>query len=43
MNTAITSKEDISKTSRELVRRQRSSAVNIRSVVAACGVSASQS
>lgn len=39
MNTAVTSKEDILKTSRELIRRQGWSAVNIRSVAAACGVS----
>ena len=38
MNTIITSKEDILKTSRELIREQGWSAVNIRSV-AACGVS----
>ncbi len=39
MNTVITSKEEILKTSRELIRRQGWSAVNIRSVAAACGVS----
>ena len=39
MNTIITSKEDILKTSRELIREQGWSAVNIRSVAAACGVS----
>lgn len=39
MNTAVTSKEEILKTSRELIRRQGWSAVNIRSVAAACGVS----
>jgi len=39
MNTIITSKEDILKTSRELIRRQGWAAVNIRSVAAACGVS----
>ena len=39
MNTAVTSKEDILKTSRELIRRQGWSAINIRSVAAACGVS----
>lgn len=39
MNTVVTSKEDILKTSRELIRRQGWSAVNIRSVAAACGVS----
>jgi len=39
MNTVVTSREDILKTSRELIRRQGWSAVNIRSVAAACGVS----
>ncbi len=39
MNTAVTSKEDILKTSRELIREQGWSAINIRSVAAACGVS----
>ncbi len=39
MNTVVTSKEDILQTSRELIRRQGWSAVNIRSVAAACGVS----
>lgn len=39
MNTIVTSKEDILKTSRELIRRQGWPAVNIRSVAAACGVS----
>lgn len=39
MNTVVTSKEDILKTSRELIQRQGWSAVNIRSVAAACGVS----
>lgn len=39
MNTVVTSKEDILKTSRELIRQQGWSAVNIRSVAAACGVS----
>lgn len=39
MNTAVTSKEDILKTSRELIQRQGWSAINIRSVAAACGVS----
>lgn len=39
MNTVVTSKEDILKTSRELIRRQGWSAINIRSVAAACGVS----
>ena len=39
MNTVITSKEDILKTSRELIRREGWSAISIRSVAAACGVS----
>lgn len=39
MNTAVTSKEDILKTSRELIREQGWSAVSVRSVAAACGVS----
>ena len=39
MNTVVTSKEDILKTSRELILRQGWSAVNIRCVAAACGVS----
>lgn len=39
MNAAVTSKEEILKTSRELIRRQGWSAINIRSVAAACGVS----
>lgn len=39
MNTVVTSKEDILKTSRELIQRQGWAAVNIRSVAAACGVS----
>lgn len=39
MNTVVTSKEDILKASRELIRRQGWSAINIRSVAAACGVS----
>ena len=39
MNTVVTSKEDILQASRELIRRQGWSAVNIRSVAAACGVS----
>lgn len=39
MNTVVTSREDILKTSRELIRRQGWSAINIRSVAAACGVS----
>lgn len=39
MNTAATSKEEILKASRELIRQQGWSALNIRSVAAACGVS----
>lgn len=39
MNTVVTSKEEILQTSRELIRQQGWSAVNIRSVAAACGVS----
>ncbi|RHR10113.1 TetR/AcrR family transcriptional regulator [Pseudoflavonifractor sp. AF19-9AC] len=39
MNTIVTSKEEILKTSRELIQREGWSAVNIRSVAAACGVS----
>ena len=39
MNHAVTSKEDILKTSRELIQRQGWSAINIRSVATACGVS----
>lgn len=39
MNTTVTSKEEILKTSRELLERQGWSAINIRSVAAACGVS----
>lgn len=39
MNTVVTSKEEILKTSRELIRRQGWSAVNIRTVAAVCGVS----
>ena len=39
MNTAATSKEDILKVSRELIRQKSHSAVNIRSVAAACGIS----
>ena len=39
MNTVVTSKEEILKTSRELIRRQGWSAVSIRSVAAGCGVS----
>lgn len=39
MNIVVTSKEEILKASRELVRQQGWSAVNIRTVAAACGVS----
>ena len=39
MNHVVTSKEEILKISRELIRQQGWSAVNIRSVAAACGVS----
>lgn len=39
MNTVVTSKEEILKASRELIRQQGWGAVNIRSVAAACGVS----
>ena len=39
MNTVITSKADILQASRELIRQKGWSAVNIRSVAAACGVS----
>lgn len=39
MNTVVTSKEQILKASRELIRREGWSAVNIRSVAAGCGVS----
>jgi AcrR family transcriptional regulator len=39
MNSFVTSKEEILKTSRELIQQQGWSAVNIRSVAAACGVS----
>lgn len=39
MNTVVTSREDILKTSRELIQRQGWSAINIRSVAAACEVS----
>ena len=39
MNAAVTSKEEILKTSRELIRQQGWSSVSIRSVAAACGVS----
>lgn len=39
MNKIVTSKEEILKASRELIRRQGWSAVNIRAVAAACDVS----
>lgn len=39
MNTIVTSKEEILAVSRELIRQKGWSAVNIRSVAAACGVS----
>lgn len=39
MNTVVTSKEEILEASRELIRQQGWSAVSIRSVAAACGVS----
>ena len=39
MHTAVTSKEEILRTSRKLIQREGWSAVNIRSVAAACGVS----
>lgn len=39
MNTVVTSKEEILKASRELIQQKGWSAVNIRSVAAACGVS----
>lgn len=39
MNTVVTSKEEILKTSRQLIQQQGWSAVNIRAVAAACGVS----
>ena len=39
MNTAVTSKEEILRTSRELIQTQGWSAVSVRSVAAACGVS----
>ena len=39
MNTVVTSKEDILKTSRKLIQQQGWSAINIRSVAAECGVS----
>ncbi len=39
MNNVVTSKEEILKTSRELIRQQGWPAVSIRSVASACGVS----
>lgn len=39
MNTVVTSKEEILKTSRALIQREGWSAINIRSVASACGVS----
>lgn len=39
MNTIVTSKEEILKVSRELIQKKGWSAVSIRSVAAACGVS----
>ena len=39
MNTVVISKDEILKASRELIRQQGWSAVSIRSVAAACGVS----
>lgn len=39
MNTIVTSEDEILKASRELIQQQGWSAVNIRSVAAACGVS----
>ena len=39
MNTIATSKEEILQTSRKLIQQQGWSAVSIRSVAAACGVS----
>lgn len=39
MNTVVTSKEEILKTSRKLIQQQGCSALSIRSVAAACGVS----
>lgn len=39
MNTVVTSKEEILKASRELIRTQGWDAISIRSVAAACGVS----
>lgn len=42
MNTIVTSKEEILKTSREMIRQQGWSAISIRSVATACGVSHSK-
>ena len=39
MNTVVTSKDEILKASRELIREREWSAISIRSVAAACGVS----
>ena len=39
MNTVVTSKDDILKASRELIRERGWSAISIRSVAAECGVS----
>ena len=39
MNTVITSKDDILKSSRELIQQQGWAALNVRSVAMACGVS----
>ena len=39
MNTVVTSKEEILRVNRELIRQQGCSAISIRSVAAACGVS----
>ena len=39
MNTIVTSKEEILKNSRELIREKGWAAVSIRSVASACGVS----
>ena len=39
MNTVVTSKDEILKASRELIRERGWSAISIRSVAAACGVS----
>ena len=38
MNTIVTSREEILKASRELIRQEGWSAISIRSVAAACGV-----